>query len=155
MGPAHPESAYPLSGLAHLYARQGKYAEAEPLYQRALRIWEAQVGETHLLTGATRRALAELQEAQGHHEEARSGFERAWAVRTQVLGAAAPPTPEARQHLLALLRAIGQYEEVARLKAAQPEQGTSEAAPARLPEDEHREPPQANPESGQHLSENT
>ncbi len=76
MGPAHPESAYPLSGLAHLYARQGKYAEAEPLYQRALRIWEAQVGETHLLTGETRRALAELQEAQGHHEEARSGFER-------------------------------------------------------------------------------
>ncbi len=38
LGPDHNDVAYPLIGLAVLYSEQGKDAEAEPLYQRALRI---------------------------------------------------------------------------------------------------------------------
>ncbi len=38
------EVAYPLLNLAILYYEQGKYAEAEPLYQRSLRIREQTLG---------------------------------------------------------------------------------------------------------------
>ena len=40
LGPEHPGVATALNNLAALYLAQGKYAEAEPLYQRALAIWE-------------------------------------------------------------------------------------------------------------------
>ena len=36
-----------LNNLAALYHAQGKYAEAEPLYQRALAIWEKALGPDH------------------------------------------------------------------------------------------------------------
>jgi tetratricopeptide (TPR) repeat protein len=42
--------ASPLNGLAILYKKQGKYTEAEPLYQRALRIREHALGPDHPLT---------------------------------------------------------------------------------------------------------
>ena len=47
LGPDHPDVAYPLNNLAILYKEQGKYAEAEPLYQRALRIREQTLGPDH------------------------------------------------------------------------------------------------------------
>ena len=39
-GPEDPRLAATLNNLAELYRAQGKYAEAEPLYQRALAIFE-------------------------------------------------------------------------------------------------------------------
>ena len=39
-GPAHPNVATSLNNLALLYQAQGRYAEAEPLYRRALAIYE-------------------------------------------------------------------------------------------------------------------
>ena len=36
LGPDHPDVAASLNNLAELYRAQGKYADAEPLYQRAL-----------------------------------------------------------------------------------------------------------------------
>src|SRR5437016_1313345 len=42
-----PQVADPLHGLANLYSEQGKYAEAEPLYQRVLQIWEQTLGPQH------------------------------------------------------------------------------------------------------------
>ena len=38
MGSIHPELALTLNDYAVLYARQDRYSEAEPLYQRALQI---------------------------------------------------------------------------------------------------------------------
>src|SRR5215469_2518862 len=43
----HSHLAYPLNGLAILYREQGKYREAEPLYQRALHIREQTFGAEH------------------------------------------------------------------------------------------------------------
>ena len=40
LGPEHPELAIDLTNLALLFTDQGKYVEAEPLFQRALRIAE-------------------------------------------------------------------------------------------------------------------
>jgi tetratricopeptide (TPR) repeat protein len=42
-----------LNNLAMLYSRQGQYAKAEPLYQRALAIWEKALGPDHPVPGVT------------------------------------------------------------------------------------------------------
>lgn len=52
--------ARPLNNLAILYYRQGRYAEAELLYQRALQIGEQQLGLKHTQVGDTLNNLAEL-----------------------------------------------------------------------------------------------
>lgn len=40
LGPDHPNVGQSLTNLAGIYHDQGRYAEAEPLYQPALEIWE-------------------------------------------------------------------------------------------------------------------
>ena len=47
LGENHPDVATSLNNLAGLYYAQGKYAEAEPLYQRAIAILLATLGENH------------------------------------------------------------------------------------------------------------
>ncbi|MFB3092737.1 MAG: tetratricopeptide repeat protein [Dehalococcoidia bacterium] len=44
-GPDHPAMGTSLNNLAALYKAQGKYAAAEPLYKRALAIWEKPWGQ--------------------------------------------------------------------------------------------------------------
>lgn len=43
----YPLMSYPLIGLANLYRQQGRYAEAELRYQRALHIREQQFGSEY------------------------------------------------------------------------------------------------------------
>ena len=47
LGPNAPEVAVTLNNLAGLYRAQGQYAQAEPLYQRALAIYEQAFGKNH------------------------------------------------------------------------------------------------------------
>ena len=65
---------------------QGKYAEAEPLYLRALRIREQQLVQEHPQLAETMHDLARLREAQGNGEAAKTLYIRALAVREQALG---------------------------------------------------------------------
>ncbi len=60
MVPEHPEIADTLHNLADLYGAQGKYEQAEPLYQRALAIREQVLGPEHPATAHTLKSLAEL-----------------------------------------------------------------------------------------------
>jgi tetratricopeptide (TPR) repeat protein len=62
--------AYPLNGLANLYNDQGKYAEAEPLYQRALRIREQALGPDHPRTREVVWNYAILLRKMGRESEA-------------------------------------------------------------------------------------
>jgi tetratricopeptide (TPR) repeat protein len=52
-----------LNNLAALYRAQGKYAEAEPLYQRALKICEQALGPDHPHSVTCRNNLAALRQA--------------------------------------------------------------------------------------------
>ncbi len=45
--PDHPELAKSLNNLANVYEEEGKYAQAEPLYQRALALAERANGPNH------------------------------------------------------------------------------------------------------------
>ena len=47
LGPDHPDVGTSLNNLASLYRDQGRYAEAEPLYKRALAIYEKALGPDH------------------------------------------------------------------------------------------------------------
>lgn len=47
LGPDHPNVGQSLNNLAGIYHDQGRYAEAEPLYQPALEIWETALGPDH------------------------------------------------------------------------------------------------------------
>ena len=104
-----PDVAYPLHGLANLYREQGKYAQAEPLYQRALRIWEQQLGPEHPETAEIIHDLARFREAQDNCEETSVWYTRALAVREQTLGAQHPKTTETRTRFVALLHAMEQH----------------------------------------------
>ena len=80
MGTDHPDTATSLNNLASLYQAQGKYAEAEPLFQRALAISEQQLGKDHPDTASSLNNLAGLYQAQGKYAEAEPLYQRALAI---------------------------------------------------------------------------
>jgi tetratricopeptide (TPR) repeat protein len=63
LGSQHPDVAQSLNNLAALYYAQGKYEEAEPLYQRALKIWDQALGPYHPHSVTCRNNLAALHRA--------------------------------------------------------------------------------------------
>ena len=64
LGPDHLDTAQSLNNLAALYDNQGKYEQAEKLYQRALAIAEKALGPDHPATKIVRSNLAALRRAQ-------------------------------------------------------------------------------------------
>ena len=93
LGPEHPDVAHSLYGLALLYHEQGKYAEAEPLYQRALRIREQQLGPEHPDVAYPLNDLAILYSEQGKYAEAEPLYQRALRIWEQQLGPEHPMWP--------------------------------------------------------------
>ena len=65
---------------------QGRYAEAEPLYKRALAIREKALGPDHPDVARSLNNLAELYENQGRYAEAEPLYKRALAIREKALG---------------------------------------------------------------------
>ena len=126
--------AYSLGGLANLYREQSRYAEAEPLYRRALHIREQQLGPDHLQTAETMHDLARLREVQGNRDEAKPLYEHALAVREHIFGPEHPKTKETRKRYITLLREMGQYDEAASLKAMQSEPTKTEEEQEQRPE---------------------
>jgi CHAT domain-containing protein len=68
----HPDVGASLNNLAGLYARQGRYADAEPLYKRSLVIKETAFGSEHPDVAITLNNLAELYLFQGRYANALS-----------------------------------------------------------------------------------
>ena len=60
-----------------LYHPLGRYAEAEPLFQRALAIVEKALGPEHTNVAARLNNLAALYDAQGRYAEAEPLYQRA------------------------------------------------------------------------------
>ena len=81
MGPEHPDVARSLNNLAGLYRAQGKYAEAEPLYRRALAIDEKALGPEHPDVARTLGNYADLLREIGRTVEAEELEERARAIQ--------------------------------------------------------------------------
>jgi tetratricopeptide (TPR) repeat protein len=76
-GPAHPEVAGKLMDLAAHYRAQGRYADAESLYTRALTIQRNALRADHPDVIRTMRELAEVYRAEGRLNEADDLLRRA------------------------------------------------------------------------------
>ena len=78
--------AQSLNNLAGLYRDQGKYAEAEPLFQRALAIRERTLGPEHPEAARSLQNLAVLYNDQGKYAEAEPLYQRSLAILEKALG---------------------------------------------------------------------
>ena len=89
---AQEDLSLALDSLARLFEDQGRYGEAEPLYEEAKRIDERVLGPEHPGTLTAVNNLAGLYESQGRYAEAEPLYERALAARERVLGPDHPDT---------------------------------------------------------------
>ena len=81
--PDDPRLAQSLNNLGLLYEAQGKYAEAEPLYQRALGIWEKALGPDHPNAATSLENYAALLRKTDREAEAAKMEARAKAIRNR------------------------------------------------------------------------
>ena len=89
-----------------LYRRQGRYADAEPLYKRTLSILEKALGPDHPDVATALSNLAELYQDQGRYADAEPLFKRSLSIHEKALGPDHPDVGRrAQQPGLAVLRA--------------------------------------------------
>ena len=112
-GPEHPATASTMNGLALLYLEQGKYIymnqercmkqgrykEAEELFDHALKIRERCLGEAHPDTALSLHNFALFCYAQEEYEKAEKYFQRALRIWCQQLHPEHPYIVHARCHL--------------------------------------------------------
>ena len=94
-----------------LYYRQGRYAEAEPLYTRSLAIREKALGAEHPDFGQSLNNLAGLYVRQGRYAEAEPLQRRGLAIREKALGAEHPSVANSVSDLALLYVSQGRYAE--------------------------------------------
>jgi len=97
------------NNLGYFEALRGAYADAQPLYERALAIREAVLRADHPDTAQSVNNLASVLLHQGRYADAQSLFERALAVRETVLGADHPDTATSVNNLAFVLERQGRY----------------------------------------------
>jgi CHAT domain-containing protein len=85
----------------------GKYAEAEPLFKRALYIYEKALAKDHPSTAQSINNLALLYYSQGKYAEAEPLFKRALDIREKALGKDHPKTAESLNNMAVLYMAKG------------------------------------------------
>ncbi len=93
------------------FTAQGKYAEAEPLYQRALAIREKALGPEHPNVATSLNNLAVLYHTQGRYTEAEPLYQRALAIHERVLGPEHPNVAQSLENYAVLLRKTGRRAE--------------------------------------------
>jgi tetratricopeptide (TPR) repeat protein len=103
--------AYLLNQAGLFLHYQGRYGEAEPLYQQALAIMREQLGEQHPHTATSLNNLAVLYKAQGRYDEAEPLYQQALAITRERLGEQHPDTATSLNNLAALYKAQGRYDE--------------------------------------------
>ena len=110
-GPGDTRLATSLSYLAEVYVVQQKYAEAEPLYQRALEIREKAKGPEHHDVLVSLNNLAAVYYVHGKYAEAESFYKRSLSILEKVQGPDSPEVATILNNLAELYRAQGKYAE--------------------------------------------
>ncbi len=106
-GAQDPRLARSLNDLAFLYATQGRYVDAEPLFKRSLAIREKALGPAHLDVAQGLNNLAGLYQAQGRYADAEPLYKRSLAIREKALGSGHPDVALGLNNLAALYQAQG------------------------------------------------
>ena len=105
-----PAATRLLNQTGFYLAERARYAEAEPLYQRALAIREQHLGPLHPDTAISLNNLAELYDTQGKSGQAEPLYVRALAIFEQLLGPLHPNTAQSLNNLADLYETQGKYE---------------------------------------------
>ncbi|QNI71996.1 tetratricopeptide repeat family protein [Cyanobium sp. NS01] len=108
-GGNHQYTANVLNNLALLYVNQAEYSKAEPLYERALAIWEKRLGPEHPTTAIGLNNLAGLYEDQGYYSKAEPLYVRALSIKEKSLGPEHPDTALGLNNLALLYSNQGEY----------------------------------------------
>jgi tetratricopeptide (TPR) repeat protein len=90
---------------------QGRYAQAQPLYEQALAQFRRLLGEEHRDSARACNDLAINLEAQGRYPEAAEGHRKVLALRRKVLGEEHPSTAQSYNNLASSLQVQGKYAE--------------------------------------------
>jgi CHAT domain-containing protein/tetratricopeptide (TPR) repeat protein len=93
------------------FNRQGKYTEAEVLFEQALDLCERILGGDHPDTMIPLNSLAEVYIDQGRYREAEPLLDRALEVRTRLLGRDHPDTLMSTSNMAALYQMQGRYDD--------------------------------------------
>ena len=86
--------AISLNNLALLYRAQGKYTEAEPLFRRALAVWEKALGPEHPNVAMALENYAALLRKTNRAAEAAKLEARAQAIRAKHAKENPPKNPK-------------------------------------------------------------
>jgi tetratricopeptide (TPR) repeat protein len=105
------ENTLYLDAHARILKTLGRYAEAEPLYRRALAIDEKALGLKHPDVATSLNNLAGLLYKQGKYVEAEPLYRRALAIGEKTLGPDHPAVATRLNNLAGLLEAQGKYVE--------------------------------------------
>jgi tetratricopeptide (TPR) repeat protein len=97
--------------------KQGKYSEAIPVEQEALRVAESTFGEDHVTVAASAYLLATLYDKQGLYPEAEPFYKRAITVYEKSLGPDHPTVAASLNSLAKLYKEEGRYAEAEPLYA--------------------------------------
>jgi len=107
-----------LGSLAGLYYAQGRYSEAEPLYERALAIQEKTLGLDHPDVALSLNGLAVLCCVQSMYAEAEPLYDRSLHIREKALDPDHPDVATSLGNLALLFDAQGRYAEAIRFYQA-------------------------------------
>jgi tetratricopeptide (TPR) repeat protein len=106
-----PEAARLMNRAGYYLKERAQYAEAEPLYQRALDIREKTLGPEHPDTATSLNNLAGLYNSQGRYAEAEPLYQRALDITEKALGPEHPYTAMSLNNLAGLYDSQGRYAE--------------------------------------------
>ncbi|NEP09753.1 MAG: tetratricopeptide repeat protein [Symploca sp. SIO2C1] len=100
-----------LNNLAGLYKSQGRYDEAEPLYEQALEIDKRSLPKDHPSLATHLNNLANLYESQGRYDEAEPLYEQALEIDKRSLPKDHPSLATDLNNLAGLYKSQGRYDE--------------------------------------------
>ena len=82
--------------LGEIYRAEGKYSEAEPLLERALKATEQTLGPDHLNVAASLNNLALLYYCESKYDAAEPLYKRALEIREKNLGQTTPAVQQTK-----------------------------------------------------------
>jgi tetratricopeptide (TPR) repeat protein len=109
------EAARLLNQTGYYCSQRAQYAETQPLYERALSIYEKVLGQDHLDVALSLNNLAYLYNRQGSYAKAEPLYERALSIREKALGPEHPDIGISLNNLANLYHDQGKYADAEQL----------------------------------------
>jgi tetratricopeptide (TPR) repeat protein len=107
LGEDHPDVSFDTAALAAVLDAQGKYDEAEPLYQRALVIFRRTRSDFDIAVNLNN--LAALYQARGEAARPERLYKRALAIKERLFGPWHPEVATTLNNLALFYKALGRY----------------------------------------------